>query len=223
MLPQIVALFAASSEDGQAANGRVDEAQCRQLTGFAKSGFEHCDLSLLANGTAPCVAVVYDCGAHLCSVDYFIWYGKEQAPYTPALAQSSGFEVSPDHRYLIRSDIFHEQDVPFNPSGGATFRFDRRSGKSERIADCFSTRLSPNARWYVCRDLGGNVLRFPVQGGKLQTVVTAKLPDGERLKLGGAFDDYPTPVRFPSATELEYDLYLLESENVVTLRAEWRE
>jgi hypothetical protein len=83
--------------------------------------------------------------------------------------------------------------------------------------------LSPKSRYYVCRDLDANVLRVSVKGGPPELVVGVKLPPGEHVKLGGAFNDYPAPVRFLSPRELEYQVFLGESGDVVEHRAAWGE
>jgi hypothetical protein len=195
---------------------------CRKLTGSTRV-IERCSLALLANGTAPSVSVIYDCGQHLCSYDTYVWYGPELAPQLIAGQLGQSLEVSPDHLALIVSRVSYQDDVPFAPIGGETRRVDRVSGATTALSPCFSTRLSPGGKWYVCRNVKGDVLRFPVAGGALTRVAEARLPPGQQLKLGGPFDDYPATVEFPTPLELEYELYLLESEEVVRHRVPWHE
>jgi hypothetical protein len=201
--------------------GALDEAGCRALTGFRGSDFDRCTLELHANGTAASVGVSYDCGGDSCSANTYIWYGKEPEPLVLD-GETHPLEVSPDHRYLLITEIIYSEEAP-TPVGGRTVRLDRRTGTRTPFLDCFSARLSPAGKWYVCRDLQANVLKVPVQGGRPELVVRAELPAGESIKVGGPFDDYPEPVTFPDAHALEYELYLKEREDVLDRRARWSE
>lgn len=213
--PAVASVTAALSHDE-----RRDEATCRAVTGFAGSGFDRCDMTLLANGTAVSVSVSYDCGEHTCSAESFVWYGDDPAPYR--VSDILPLEVTPDHRFLLVSELVHDESS-YSPVGGRTLRIDRKSGRREPFFDCFSAVLSPQSRYYVCRDLQANVLRVSVKGGQPELVARAKLPADERVKLGGPFGDYPAPVRFLSPRELEYEVFQDNSGDVVEYRAAWDE
>jgi hypothetical protein len=202
-------------------NERRDEATCRAVTGFAESGFDRCAMTLLANGTAVSVDISYDCGEHACSTESFVWYGDDAAPYR--LTDTAPLEVTPDHRFLLVSQLVYTDEVPYAPVGGQTLRIDRKTGKREPFFDCFSAVLSPQSRYYVCRDIDANVLRVSVKGGRPELFARATLPPDERVKLGGPFGDYPAPVRFLSPRELEYEVFQDNSGDVVEYRAAWEE
>ncbi len=213
--PAVATITAALSHDE-----RRDEATCRAMTGFAEPGFDRCTFTLLANGTAVSVDVSYDCGEHSCSVESFVWYGDDPAPYR--VSDPMPLEGTPDHRYLLVSELV-STDVPYAISGGRTLRVDRKTGAREPFFDCFSAVLSPKGRYYVCRDIEANVLRVSVKGGKPVLAVRAQLPADERVQLGGPFGDYPARVRFLSDNELEYEVFQENSGDVVEYRASWDE
>jgi hypothetical protein len=213
--PAVATVTAALSHDE-----RRDEATCRAVTGFAEPGFDRCTFTLLANGTAVSVDVSYDCGEHACSAESFVWYGDDPAPYR--VKDTMPVEVTPDHRYLLVSQLIYPE-FPVAPTGGRTLRVDRKTGASEPFFDCFSAVVSPKSRYYVCRDIAANVLRVSVRGGSPELVARPKLPPGERVKLGGPFGDYPAPVRFLGPTELEYEVFHDNSGEIVEYRAAWDE
>lgn len=199
---------------------RRDEATCRAVTGFAEPLFDRCSVTLLANGTAVSVDVSYDCGEHSCSAESFVWYGDDPGPYR--VTGTMPLEVTPDHRYLLVSELTYPE-FPLPPIGGRTLRIDRNTGANEPFFDCFSAVLSPKSRYYVCRDINANVLRVSVKGGQPELVVRAQLPPDERVKLGGPFGDFPGPVRFLNPNELEYEVFQDNSGDVVEYRAAWSE
>jgi hypothetical protein len=206
-----------------APGGWLDAVTCAMFTGFElKDGpdIEQCDYELLANGTALAITPAWDCGAHTCSTRSYVWYGRDRAPYE---LTASDLEVSPDHRYLLSSSFSTNDEPPFTPIAGETWSFERSTGKRRKLFDCFSTRLSPRGRYYVCRDLGANVLRVPVTGGPLQLVAKAALPPATTVKLGGPFNDYPGRVQFIDDHTLEYEVFVYETDQVTKYRAPWRE
>lgn len=213
--PAVASVTAALSHDE-----RRDEATCRAVTGFAESGFDRCSMTLLANGTAVSVDVSYDCGEHACSAESFVWYGDDPAPHRiPGIMP---LEVTPDHRYLLVSQLLYAEDSLI-PTSGRTLRVDRKTGRHEPFFDCISAVLSPQSRYYVCRDLQANVLRVSVKGGQPELFVRVKLPPDEGVKIGGPFGDYPAPVRFSSSRQLEYEVFHDNSGEIVEYRAEWDE
>lgn len=226
--PAIETLFAgplASVDDRSRSNSvGLDEADCRVWTGFEGAAIERCELALLANGTAPCVSVIYDCGAHLCETETYLWFGDNSAPRRVQGGGVDTLELSPDHRYLIRSELVHSDEPNTSPlpEGARTLQEDLSTGETKTIASCLSTVLSPGNRYYVCRDLAGNVLRFPISGGPLELVAEARVPENERLKLGGSFSDYPQPVEFSGDGRMKFSLYL-QSETVLEREVPWRE
>ena len=206
---------------------RLPDADCRALSGMATGSLDHCDLHLLANGTAPCLVIAYDCGAHLCSVKRLVWHGADPHPYSADYDEQGVVEVSPDHRYLIVSYLSYEdtsEDMTvLTPESARTERIEFETGHREVIANCLSTVLSPRGRYYVCRDLEGNVLRFPVNGGPLELIAKARLLPDQRIKLGGAFDDYPEPVVFPSPSRMKYTIYVENDEQILEREAPFPE
>jgi hypothetical protein len=206
-----------------APGGWLDSVTCSMFTGFEPEdgrAIDQCDYELLANGTALAITPAWDCGAHTCSTRSYVWYGPESAPYA---LTAPDLEVSADHRYLLSSSFSTQDEPPFTPTAGETWSFERSSGKSRKQFDCFSPRLSPRGRYYVCRDLGANVLRVPVTGGPLQLVAKAVLPPGTTVKLGGPFNDYPGRVQFIDGQTLEYEVFVYETNEVTKYRAPWRE
>lgn len=203
--------------------GWLDAVTCAMFTGFQPDDggdIEQCDYEVLANGTALVITPAWDCGAHTCSTRSYVWYGRDSAPYA---LTASELEISADHRYLLSSSFSTEDEPPFKPTGGETWSFERSSGKSRKLFDCFSARLSPRGRYYVCRDLAANVLRAPVTGGPPQLVVQAVLAPDTTVKLGGPFNDYPGRVQFIDDQTLEYEVFVYETGEVTKYRAPWRE
>ncbi|MGC4089475.1 MAG: hypothetical protein QM756_16610 [Polyangiaceae bacterium] len=122
------------------------------------------------------------------------------------------------------STVFSTNDEPpFRPTAGETWSLDRSTGKNQKLFDCFSARLSPRGRYYLCRDLNANVLRVPVSGGPPELVAKAVLPPDTTVKLGGPFDDYPAPVRFIDERTLEYEVFVYETDEVNKYTAPWQE
>lgn|GEM_PF-5681588 len=204
-------------------SGWLDSVTCAIFTGFEPEDgreIDQCDYELLANGTALAITTAWDCGAHTCSTRSFVWYGRDSAPYA---LTASDLEVSADHRYLFSSAFSTGDEPPFTPTAGETWSFERSTGKSRKLLDCFSTRLSPRGRYYVCRDLGANVLRVPVAGGPPELVAKAVLPPDTTVKLGGPFNDYPGRVQFIDDHTLEYEVFVYETNEVTKFRAPWRE
>lgn len=206
-----------------ARSGWLDSVTCAMFTGFEPAdggSIEQCGYELLANETALAITVAWDCGEHVCSTRSYVWYGPESSPHVVSAPE---LEVTADHRYLLSSSFSRMDDIPFTLVSGETQRLQRASGKSQKLLDCFSARLSPRGRYYVCRDLHANVLRVPVSGGAPELVAKATLPPNTTVKLGGAFDDYPSRVQFIDGDELEYEVLVNETGEVLKRTAPWRE
>lgn len=204
-------------------SGWLDALTCAMFTGFEPEDgrdVEQCDYELLANGTALAITPAWDCGAHTCSTRSYVWYGSDSAPYA---LNSLELEVSPDHRDLLSTSFSTEEAPPFTLTAGETWSFKRSSGKSQKLFNCFSARLSPRGRYYVCRDLGANVLRVPLAGGPLELVAKAVLPRDATVKLGGPFNDYPGRVQFIDDQTLQYEVFVYETNEVSKFTVPWRE
>ena len=192
-----------------------DESVCKTLV-KAPAEVEECHLDYLANGTAAIFTTVSECGGHLCDVTFHIFTEGRQ----PYVAESYGpvtWEISPDHQYLLRGELSEYPDVSVR-----TVRKNLDTGKEEHFADCLSPKLSPGGKWYLCRDIKGNVARVPVGGGAMTIIERPTIPKGERVKVGGPFSDYPGPVTFLSDTRYEYSVYTTDEE-VVKHQADWVE
>lgn len=205
---------------------------CRRITGYQKP-FESCSLRLLANGTAGAVAVVDSCGEHLCDVRYWVFAGDDRRWTSEVHYGGLELEVSPDHRWLFVGQLRETgpEPVEMGPRGPlwnyefSTEQVDLSRQVTVATLPCGSLVLSPKGRYYVCRDLAGNVLRVPSaepRAAGLEPFVRVTLEPGQEIQIGGSFNDYPAAVSFPSPTELEYTLYL-GSTDVVTRRVPWLE
>jgi len=218
LLESLLAPFReAAGDSGTPEKTTIGEAACRALVPFREAPIDNCGIELLANGTAPVIAVVSGCGQHVCDVRYYVWYGERTQPYVFDPGGSLvTLEVSPDHRYLLIGEIaYSEEEYPPMPQKGQTARLEFATGRRSVVADCLSPRLSPAQHWYVCRNLRGDVLRFPVGFGPTSTVARAALPVDDEVKIGGPFEDFPAPVEFVAPGRLRYSLYLRNAEEVV--------
>lgn len=220
LMRALLAPFQRAARDGaRPENVSIDEAACRPLVPRHTGAIEHCAVELLANGTAPALAVVSDCGEHTCTVVYYVWHETDRDPYRfdpPGLVT---LEVSPDHRYLLVGELGYSEESPFVPDHALTRRLEFETGARNTVADCLSPRLSPKNRWYLCRNLRGDVLKFPAEFGPTTLVVHASLPPGDEVKLGGPFEDFPAPVEFIAPGRVRYSLYLRNREEVVEQEA----
>lgn len=217
-----------------AATARVTPEFCRKVTQWEQP-FESCALTPLAGGTAAQIAIVQECGQHSCDVKYWV-FAQHKATWVSQLEYGGlELEVSPDHRWLMIGRLVRSSPdgkVPeLGPLGPMwnhhlqTDFMDLSTGKVVFDLPCSSMVLSPKRKYYVCRDLRGNVLRTPVEQPSettLEIVVDAIPDESQAIKIGGPFNDYPAPVTFPSETELEYQLYLI-GEEVLNRRAPWTE
>ena len=209
---------------------------CRRITGYEQS-FESCRLYPAALGTAGVLAIVESCGAHLCDVKYWVFARDDLTWVSEKTYGGLDLEVSPDHELLLIGRLMPTDDLPdgqlppMGPSGPmwtyelTTEFVDLESRNRVLDVPCGSMVISPERRYYVCRDVAGHVLRMPIdleKGDKPKRVVTAELPEGDTIKLGGSFNDYPGPVRFPTNTTLEYDLFL-NSGDTLTRTVPWSE
>lgn len=209
---------------------------CRRITGYEQP-FESCGLYPAALGTAGVLAIVESCGAHLCDVKYWVFARDDLTWVSEKTYGGLDLEVSPDHELLLIGRLMPTDDLPdgqlppIGPDGpmwtyelGTEF-IDLQSRNRVLDVPCGSMVISPERRYYVCRDVAGNVLRMPIdleKGDKPKRVVTAELPEGDTIKLGGSFDDYPGPVRFSTDGTLEYDLFL-NSGDTLTRTVPWSE
>jgi hypothetical protein len=209
---------------------------CRRITEYDEP-FESCRLYPAALGTAGVLAVVHDCGAHLCDVKYWVFARDELTWVSEKTYGGLDLEVSPDHSLLLIGQLVPTSDLPdgemppIGPSGPmwtyelVTEFIDIATRRSVFDIPCGSMVLSPGGRYYVCRDTAGHVLRIPAtspQNTAPERVVTIELPEDETIKLGGSFQDYPGAVRFPTEATLEYDLFL-SSGDMITRTASWSE
>ncbi len=209
-----------TNDDGTRSSTLPEEA-CRRFTAYAAEELESCSLDTLANGTAPLIAVVHDCGDHACDVEWFVWYGDQEDPYHLSSYGPTALEVSPDHRYLLIGafDYAEQKDEeeaagPPLATGFTTWRFDRKTGQKDRVAPCISAKLSPDARYYACRDFQGNVLRFPADFGPAELIAKAAIPAGDAILLDGPFVDFPDAVEFIEPGTISYDVELRSGQSI---------
>ncbi len=215
-----------TNDDGSRSSSLPEEA-CRRFTGYAGDALESCNVATLANGTAPLISVVHDCGEHACDVEWFVWYGDENEPYHMSSYGPKALEVSPDHRFLLVGAFDYADEKPEEGYGGppvatgfTTWRFDRKTDENTRAAACISATLSPDGRYYACRDFQGNVLRFPADFGPVELIAKAVIPEGDAILLDGPFMDFPDPVEFVSPNTIRYELDLRSGESL-TLTVPW--
>jgi hypothetical protein len=102
-----------------------------------------------------------------------------------------------------------------------TLRVDFPMRTETEIAPCFSAKLSPGGRWFVCRDAKANVLRFPVDGGATELVALSGVPESAVAWSPYAYV-YPAAVRFPSPDRLEFHVDRSDGERV-TRTTPWKE
>jgi hypothetical protein len=209
-----------TNDDGTRSSSLPEEA-CRRFTAYAAAELESCSLDTLANGTAPLVAVVHDCGDHACDVEWFVWYGDQGEPYHLSSYGPTALEVSPDHRYLLIGafDYAEPKDEegtagPPVATGFTTWRFDRKTGQKDSVAPCISAKLSPDGRYYACRDFQGNVLRFPADFGPTELIAKAAIPAGDAILLAGPFVDFPDAVEFIEPGTISYDVDLRSGQSI---------
>jgi hypothetical protein len=212
---------------GNPLSAEIDDAACRPLVHFDGPPIAHCTIALLANGTAPAIAVSYDCGAHRCDTQYYVFHDKDPTPYhfDPQGAPVT-LEVSPDHQYLLVGELAYADDdeaLPLVPETGRTDRIEFSTGVRSAVADCISARLSPAGRHYVCRSLEGDVLEFPVAFGDLKVLARADTSTPEQVAVGGSPDDYPDAVEFLPDGRLRYRLYLASQNALVEREASFVE
>jgi hypothetical protein len=128
---------------------------------------------LVGSGNAVVITVVTECGGDSCSsVSSLLREGAKDP--LPLGELSGGFAFAPlldfyvvDHRAFANEADLQANHYQRSPKLN---RVALGTGKSTHFADCFSPTLSPGAKWFLCRNRRGDVLRVPVQGGKLQLV-----------------------------------------------------
>lgn len=135
--------------------------------------FEECTVTLVGSGNAVVITVVTECGGDSCSSKS--WLMREEAKDPIPLGElAGGFAFAPSlDFYVVDHRAFaNETDLRMNYYRRAPKlnRVALGTGRSTHFADCFSPTLSPGGQWFLCRNRRGDVLRVPVQGGKLQRV-----------------------------------------------------
>ena len=191
-------------------------AECSKVLNLELEDEAECGLATHAGGTAGEVAIIRNCGEHLCMVDYYFFVATRAQPYHFHAHVPTSFEVSPDHEYLLVSNhnpsTFYEQFGSPEYGGNdniMTYRISFRTGRAEPFLECMSPRLSPSQNFYACRSFDGDVMKVPVQGGTPQMVVPVALEPHETIKMGGPFADYPEPVEFLPTGEIQYEIYVI--------------
>lgn len=151
---------------------------CALAVGHAEP-FERCSVTLVGSGNAVVVSVVTECGGDSCSLKS--WLLREDSVAPILLGElSGGYEFAPSLNFYVVDyrDFANEEDRLKNYYQRAPklLRIALGAGKSAHFADCFSPALSPGGKWFVCRNRNGDVLRVPVNGGKMQLVAKNRTP-----------------------------------------------
>lgn len=175
---------------GDEQQNALREKACRALS-HHDGAFVGCSLQVLGNGSARMLTIQTECGGDSCSFRSWICSGATGDELVPLEHRGGSVEASPDGSFVLTDE------------GGVLSRVDLASMRSSPSAACLSPVLSPSGRWFVCRSRDYDVLRFPVNGGPLETVVRSGLREGQGYYVAYSYGWAPA-VKFVSATEIEF-------------------
>jgi len=202
----------AVASTGRFVKRALSESWCRTHTGYGPAEpFESCSVELLGAGAVLLLRIVTECGGDSCGVRG--WVHTRQKPGFTAVPGDLGGTVaaSPTGEFLVidaATSVGVPADKPArDPFGGrdelVLDRIDLPTFTRRPFAPCFSAVLSPRARFFVCRDRAGNVLRVPVAGGRPERVARSGLLPRDVDWVPYAYV-YPGPVDFPTAERLVF-------------------
>jgi hypothetical protein len=186
---------------------------------YREPPFEGCSLASVGNGVAAVLSIRTECGGDSCSVRAWLISGDDRAFEIPHAGGT--VEASPDGSYVL-VDLDRSEEVARAAEAAiVTVRIDFPMRTETEVAPCFSARLSPAGRWFVCRDARANVLRFPVDGGPTEIVAHSGVSPDAVAWSPYAYV-YPDAVRFPSPTRLEFHIDRTDGERVTRV-IPWKE
>jgi hypothetical protein len=151
----------------------ADKNNCRKLVSYLEP-FDDCKFKLVGTGNAMVVTVIVECGGDSCSTKS--WLLREDSLAPIELGElDGGFEFDPTLSYYVIDYRTFKDDADryknFYKRIPTLRRVELQTRSSKAFANCFSPALSPGAKWFVCRNVRGDVLRVPIEGGKLEMVV----------------------------------------------------
>jgi hypothetical protein len=190
------------------ATAAAQEKACRALT-HHEGDFAGCRLKVLGNGAAVMLTIDTQCGGDSCSIRSWVCSKATGEILMPLAFEGGSIEASPDGSFLLLGD------------GSGQSRVDLPSMRRSKSASCLSPRLSPAGKWFACRSRDYDVLRFPVGGGALETVVGSGLKRGTGYHVEYAYVWAPA-VTFVSESEIEYQV-IAPPDLDERRRAPWRE
>jgi hypothetical protein len=86
-------------------------------------------------------------------------------------------------------------------------RLDLATFSRSAFAPCFSARLSPKGKYFVCRDAAGNVLKVALRGGQPLPVAESGVSASEVYTVWSRYF-WPAPVSFPSPDRMTFGVTL---------------
>jgi len=197
----------AVASTGRFVKRALSESWCRAHTGYAPAEpFESCSVELLGAGAVLLLRIVTECGGDSCGVRG--WVHTRQKPGFTAVPGDLGGNVaaSPTGEFLVIDTETPEgvqADSPVRHEALVLERIDLPTFTRRPFAPCFSAVLSPRARFFVCRDRAGNVLRVPVAGGRPERVARSGLLPRDVYWVPYSYI-YPDPVEFSAAERLVF-------------------
>jgi hypothetical protein len=200
-----------------APDAQAREERCREQTGYRGEAFEACSAELIAHGSVALVRIVTSCGPDGCETAGWL------ASHSGGMARMPGdaegvVEALPGLDVVVKDRVQRDAHGEWSVS---LVRIDLRAGRATPFAPCMSPVLSPGARWFVCRDAKGGVLRVPVRGGHSDSVATAEPRD--YVDFAPAARVYPDPVAFSGERALTYERKTSRDAAPETVTVSWRE
>jgi len=160
-------------------------------------------MALLGNGSALLLSITIGCGGDSCDFRQWVFAPTLEHPY--AVDTDGGVaEAAPDASFLLVDEFSGDEPDPFSWTLSAV-RIDLPSGRRQPFAGCFSPKLSPKGRWFVCRDRAANVLKVPLSGGTPELVASSGAV-AEAIEWVPYAWLYPDPVEFRSPDELVFQI-----------------
>lgn len=215
--------IAAIQRDFEAARARQAEAElCRRLVAYSTDApIERCSVALIGDGNVLLVQIVSACGGDSCDVKSWV-----RSPVRRSFIEIPGgaggtIAAGPGGDFLV-VDQGADAGDPFG--GGSEIILVRVALPSltrSPFAPCFSARLSPGGKWFVCRDREANVLRIPTGGGRPEIVARSGTTAPEVDWVPYAYV-YPDAVEFVASDRLRFEIAFKDAAPVTRTIA-WTE
>jgi hypothetical protein len=208
--------------DEERTSGARVVAWCREQVSYpSDESLEGCDLGSLGGGAVLLLTLITECGGDSCSTEGYIDSEKLGQFVRVPHDVGGGAEASPSGDALFVTSVTdvafpaEEGATPRDPWGGSEplilTRVAVPSMESEPFAPCFSPTLSPQGGWILCRDLGANVLKVPLAGGKPTVLATSGLKAGEAYFVWYAYL-WPDAVEFIGNERLKFRVVPADGE-----------